>query len=218
MDPKILSALKKCPLFLDLDEAGIRQGLTAAGYDRKVFQHGERIPLSGKGEVGILLSGKAQVFSSHQERALLNRLDEGSLFGVSSLFSTTCAETEVVAQGKVEVLILGDGAIEKLLEDARIRRNLIAFLTGRIRFLTRKIASFTSPNAGAKLARFLLENADETGLVQAFRSYSELARRLNLGRASLYRVLDDMEKSGAIKKRQKEICILSEEKVKIYLS
>ena len=47
-------------------------------------------------------------------------------------------------------------------------------------------------------ATTLEQNADETGLVSTFRSYAELARATNLGRASLYRAMQSLEEEGAV--------------------
>ena len=85
----------------------------------------------------------------------------------------------------------------------------IAFLSQRIRFLNRKIDSFTAPSAREALLRHLLE-IHRDGAAEITGGYSQLARTLNIGRASLYRALDALEAEGCIRRDGKCITILED--------
>ena len=166
MEKEIKSALKECPLFsgCDLDEAW--QELCKAGGYREKFSPKDMISCRYENteRIGICISGRAAVYSIGHETTLLNRLYPGSLLGVATLFSDKNADTQVLAETEAEFLFLDRTGIDTLLEHKRIRRNLIGFLAGRIRFLTEKISSFTAPSAEGKLARYLLQHTEETVL------------------------------------------------------
>lgn len=208
--------LKNCPLFAGFDPQELDEFLEQSGAYRQSFSGDEIISYQwgDSTRLGICLSGEAAVYSKGHEKALLNKLRPGAIFGVSSLFSDEHADTVIHSNGASVFLFLNRAETERLLEHPVFRKNLIVFLTGRIRFLTEKITSFTTPTAEKKLALFLLRNADENGSVKGFHSYAELARILNLGRASLYRALEKLEEMGAICRNGKNLQILSQEKMK----
>lgn len=219
MENYIRDALQKCPLFYGCtpeETASLANACRAALIS---FETGESIPLkeSEGGGIGIVVKGKATVFSARDGRTILNRLEVGSLFGVSSLYSHHSAETLVVADSKVEILIWKEVHLDPLWQNKKARENLISFLTGRIRFLTERIASFTAPCAEKKLIRYLLQKAGEGGSLSV-RSYSDLAKELSLGRASLYRALEKLEEENLILRNGKEVTLPCPEKAELYLS
>lgn len=220
MENEELLVLAGSSLFFGYQGNRLEELLKKIHARREDLSPGEEIPFETKGEhrMGIVLSGQLQVLSGGKERLPLNRLNPGDLFGVSSLFGEEAVETRILCTRPGRVLFLEEGRLEPLLEDPLLRRNLIAFLTGRIRFLNRKIAFYTAPAATGKLARYLAQHQNEEGRVLIPRGFSELARSLNLGRASLYRALGSLEEGGAITKEGKEIRILSRELMELFLS
>jgi CRP-like cAMP-binding protein len=164
--------------------------------------------------VGILVSGRLTVSrqESGDKAVLLNHLVSGDCFGVSSVFSGEEDFITVVrAKTKAKVIFLSEELLLKLIRAGEeFAVSYISFLTGRIRFLNKRIHSFTAPKADKKLAAYLLENGG-TGGKAAPAPLAEIARRLSMGRASLYRAIDTLEQAGAIKKDGKSIEVLSEE-------
>ena len=215
MDEKALSAIRNSFLFRSCTEDASFLLERCGAYEEICPPH-HVIPFRGKsgGRIGILLEGAAKVFSAEDEKTLLNRLEEGDLFGVSTLYSEAEADTVIQTATRCRILFLEERNLGPLWEHEKTRENLVSFLTGRIRFLTEKIASFTAPDADTKLVRFLLQNSDEKGCFSV-RSYSELAKVLNVGRASLYRSLDKLENEGVISRTGKEIRILQKERLKL---
>lgn len=203
-------AITDSPLFCGCKKELLPSLLDRAGAYQIDFLSGDAIPFSkdGQGRIGIVLRGRINVFSSEKKEALLNRLTPGSVFGVSSLYTAKSADTFMSADLASRILFLDEEMLDPIWENPITRKNLISFLAGRIRFLTEKIASFTSPDAKTKLSRYLSQNADENGVVSTFRSYCELAKTLNLGRASLYRTLEKMEEKSIIKRQGKTVKIL----------
>ena len=213
MTEAVLSILESCTLFRDCTPDKIRLLLQKCGAASQHFSAGDEILLSEKElqRFGIVISGSLTVYAPGEERTPLNHLKTGNLFGVSVLFGSPGAGTRIFAASEGEVLFITEDRSEVLWEDQLIRRNLISFLTDRICFLNRKIASFTAKGAEGKVARLLSQRADAEGICRIDSSFSDLAKELHLGRASLYRALDKLEAEGFICREKKEIRLLNPE-------
>lgn len=215
MTEAVLSVLATCALFRDCEPSKITRLLEKSGGKLQRFSAGEEISLS-EGDLqrfGVLISGTLTVYAPGEDKTPLNHLKTGNLFGVSVLFGSPGAGTRIFAESESEVLFIVEDCAEVLWENRLIRRNLIWFLTDRICFLNRKIASFTAKGAEGKVARLLSQRADADGVCRIDSSFSELAKELHLGRASLYRALDKLEAEGIICREKKEIRLLSPESV-----
>ena len=162
--------------------------------------------------VGLVLSGRIRVSGGSAPRYRMRTLSKGDPFGAAAVFSpeedyATC----LTAETRCRVLFLPQTLLARLLvEDPAVAENYIVFLSERVRFLNEKIRSLTTPSTGGTLREYLLKNAkeEEDGFVLRLGiSYSALASALNMGRASLYRALDGLEKSGAIRREGKKILI-----------
>ncbi len=163
----------------------------------------------------ILLSGKISVKKDTDDGRGLNisTLLPGSCFGAAALFND-CTEfaTILTATASCKVLFLPEVLLLHLMrQDSQIAENYIRYQSNRILFLNEKIASLSAGSAEKRLAHWLLENAAETenGLICPLSniSMSSLASTLNIGRASLYRALDALEKTGAVINQHKDILI-----------
>ena len=93
----------------------------------------------------------------------------------------------------------------------RIAENYVRFLSDRIRFLNRRLATLTAGQTDGKLWRFLLAYKGEDGTVHLPGGMTELAERLNMGRSSLYRSLDALTEAGRIERDGKTIRIIQED-------
>ncbi|MBE6712198.1 MAG: Crp/Fnr family transcriptional regulator [Ruminococcaceae bacterium] len=215
MKEAVSQVLETCPLFRGCDRSKIELLLEQSRALRYPFSPGDEFFTENAGErrIGILLFGALTVYAPGEENTPLNRLKPGGLFGVSALFGSPGANTVVRAESEGELLFIGEEQAEVLWEDKCVRSNLISFLTDRICFLNRKIASFTAKGAEGKLVRYLSQCADASGKCKIDSSFSELAKSLHLGRASLYRALDKLETEGVIRREKKEILLLSPETV-----
>jgi CRP-like cAMP-binding protein len=76
--------------------------------------------------------------------------------------------------------------------------NYIAFLSSRVRLLNGKIAVLAQNDAEGRLYRYLAESGGEDGRPARRLTKTELAAALNMGRTSLYRALDSLEKKKLI--------------------
>jgi len=163
--------------------------------------------------LGIVLSGAVLVLSPSGSRSLIMReLGPGDIFGVAGLFvEETDYVTTLTAKSPCRVLFISQDLLRRAMAaDFTLVENYIRFLSGRLRFLNRKISGLAACTAEEALAIYL------SGLDSEVRvpSYSRLAEELGLGRASLYRALDSLEKSGHIRRMGHVIHVLDPEGLK----
>lgn len=179
------------------------------GLEAIAFQPGEDIYTadSFRRSIGILTKGTVRAYKP--SGVVLNTLGPGECFGVAALFRPVTEYVATVrAKTSAEVVFITDEQLAALFGVfPRAAINYISFLSGRIDFLNRKIDSFTTPTTAAGLSLHLLEHGSG-GSVTVSGGYSDLARRLNMGRASLYRSLDQLEQQGVIRREEKTIHIL----------
>ena len=194
-------ALCTCSLFCGTDEGLLAQLLSHADAALAVFHPGDTVyePHRFQRRLGILLDGCLQVTKGGLS---ISALHPGDLFGAAALYSD--AEdfaTTITAAKPSRCLLLEQTLVDDLLAgNSRIRENYLRYLTGRIRFLSGRLQSLAQPGAEGKLARYLLAGGADC-------SATELAHRLGISRATLYRAFDSLERSGLITRSGKTISV-----------
>jgi len=155
--------------------------------------------------LGILLSGAVEVTKGE---LLVSVLAPGDLFGAAALFNDReDYATTLTARGACRLLLFPQELIEELLSrHPALARNYIRYLSGRIRFLDRKLEGLLAGSAERKLAQHLLAGGGDG-------SATALARRLGVSRASLYRAFDALTAAGAIRRTGRHIDILDRDKL-----
>ena len=154
--------------------------------------------------LGILLEGQLQVTKGGLS---VSTLQPGELFGAAALYSD-CAEfaTTITAKKDSRCLLLPQSLVDELIaRDPGFRERYLRYLTGRIHFLSARLDSLAQHGAEGKLARYLLSNMSQGHTLTC--SATDLAKRLGLSRASLYRAFEVLEGSGLISRSGKTISI-----------
>ena len=164
--------------------------------------------------LGLVLSGELRVtrLGADGRRRTHNRLLPGDGFGAAALLCDAPADgtfvTEVVAYKASTVQFIQEETLLDLCRRyPRIAENYIRFLTDRIRFLNRAMNGAGGGTAEDKLRRYLLSHCDEMGRVTLPCSLSGLSARLDIGRSSLYRALEELARRGFLRRSGKEIII-----------
>ncbi len=163
--------------------------------------------------LGLVLSGSVLVSSPSGSRNLVMReLGPGDVFGVAGLFTEEAGYvTTLTAKSPCRILFISQELLRRAMaENFTLAENYIRFLSGRLRFLNRKISGLAAGTAEETLAVYLSGSGNKANIP----SYTRLAEELGLGRASLYRALDSLEKSGYIKRAGHVIHVLSPESLK----
>lgn len=202
-----LQTVRSTFLFRDADKDVPEALFSGLDIRRTVFPKGKVVytPETFSRQLGILLSGRMLVTKG---ALTVSELAEGDVFGAAALYGggTRYAAT-LTARTECVVLFLTEEAVRTLIDRSPvIRENYIRYLTGRILFLSAKVDALSAGSGGDRLARYLLSNADDDGILTV-RSMTELASRLGMGRASLYRELDKLTARGAITRRGKTVIL-----------
>ena len=211
----VAELLGNIPLFNMLDRAEL-----LAIVDRShisVYRTGEVIGDASEPCLPVIISGKAAVLGKDAEKGgvVLRVLGEGSVFGVSQLFSDRAGAISTVrAEKETEAILIPQSAVSELIHgNGDFAEGYIRFLGGKIRFLGSRIESFTAGSAEARLARYLFslksEDMSDGGELELTLecSLSRLADMLNIGRASLYRAINTLEEKGVISHTDRHISI-----------
>ena len=153
-------------------------------------------------KLGIVTEGRLAVYNAGG--ALLNQLHPGDMFGVSTVFTGYSSHiTRISAAVNSAVVLIGEEELAAIFaEDFSVNRSYLAFLTDRIRFLNWKIDLFSASTAQQKLRLYLLHLRKE-GSEVTVEPLAQLGHILGMGRASLYRVIEKLEREGVIKRMER---------------
>ena len=191
-DPSLLaSAVSGCQLL------SFSEGTELKRYDEKPF-------------LCIIRTGSAYVYSKERTSDLLIRiLKAGDTFGVATLFgnSGASAVTKIIAAEETQAVCMSEEIVRRLIQsDSDLAMRYIDFLADRIRFLNKRIACLGAGSAEDKVCAWLLNQLPANSEACTYTlpmSLSQLADILGLGRASLYRALDELESHGILQRKGK---------------
>ncbi len=205
---------KEMFLFANVDQTLVLKTLEDRGSTIESFSEGATIfsPEDFRKMLCMVLSGSVKVYSE-DSNSLINIIPAGGVFGVASMFGAAeryCSS--VVAGSHCEILFLSEELLTTLItKDKTIMMNYINFLSNKVRFLNRKIATYTADSAKSKLLKYLMmlanQHSNEEGVVTLPTSCQQLAETLNMGRASLYRAFEELENDGIAVKNGKTVKI-----------
>ena len=161
--------------------------------------------------LGILVAGRMQV---RKESLLVSTLQAGDVFGAAALFNDReDYPTTLTALEDCRLLLVPQEEVRRLVHRCgEFSEDYITYLSGRIRFLSARLDAVSADRGESKLARYLLAAENGTGEVTI--SATQLCQRIGVGRATLYRAFEEMEKTGVITRNGKAIRILDMKKLR----
>lgn len=200
-----MSLLSRSALLSGLPPEAISAISAREGCTLEDFPAGEAIyrPDRFRRSLGILLSGQVRVT---KDALTVSVLEPGALFGAAALYNDAPQyATTLTSLSPCTALMLTQELLDQLMsEQDLLRQNYLHYLSSRIRFLSARLQSLAAGGAEGRLSRYLLENLTDGRLVCPA---TELAQRLGVSRASLYRAFDALEASGLIKRQGKTIWV-----------
>ena len=203
-----ISFLKNTRIFKDADEKVLASVLNTYGksvsYSKNdiVFSKETYSPI-----ICIIIKGEARVSKGD---TVISHLKDGEIFGAAFLYNQSYEfENIVTALTPLKVVIIEKSGIDELIKcDSSISFNYISYLSERIGFLNSKIEGYTKPSAEEKLMLYLKKNADmNNGKCEISVSMTELSHVLQISRASLYRVIENLENQEKICRNGKKIYV-----------
>ena len=185
------------------------------------YRIGERITDEPRGRrcVGLLVEGHADVIMTAPDgnEIVINTLYPGGCFGVSNLMNERKMESTLLARSEVTLFFISKAEIiNKLSEDAHFSLQYATFLNNRVDFLLRQIELLTIASARGKLSAYLLLHRVQGERVVLSGSRDELADRLGISRAALFRELYAFQEQGILKKEKAGFSILRPELLELY--
>ena len=207
-----LTHLKNTQIFKDCDISLLKEVLeefsSVATYPKgeTVFSGDNYSPV-----LCLILKGEARV---SKKDTVISHLKEGEIYGGAFLYNPQFKFLNTVtAVTPLKVIMLEKSGVDKLIRfDNTVSFNYITYLSERVGFLNTKIEGYIKPSAEEKLLLYLEKNCDETdSKCEISVSMTELSRVLHISRASLYRVIENLEKQGKICRDGKKIYLKKDE-------
>ncbi|MBE6582097.1 MAG: Crp/Fnr family transcriptional regulator [Ruminococcaceae bacterium] len=205
---EITALLKKHPIFRSLSDVKLSDIVSDSRCKTVSASDGEEISANGLG-LFLIISGSVLVFrKGNGLPVLLQRLEKGKVFGAASLFSEENeAVTILRADGDASAFFMPIGLITGLIRDnSAFALSYVTFLSGKIRFLNKRISELSAPSVTQKLAAYLTR--EENSIAQ---TKVKLASALGIGRASLYRALDELTELGLISVDGRSVTVIDPE-------
>ncbi len=200
-DEKIFSS---CHLFFGMSPEMISEAIARIRPTVAEFPAGSIIFRANEFSPSLIyvLSGTLTVERKEEgKRVLLNTIEARDSFGAASMFGFHSVEefpTKVKAKSDVRIAAVDEGALTALFKDFPIAAiNHIRYLSEKIRFLNKKLSALTGRDAESKLANYLLKVYGKSPLQRKL-NMAETSRKLDMGRASLYRIIARLNDAGII--------------------
>jgi CRP/FNR family transcriptional regulator len=216
--------LKKNPLFSGLDDNGLQKvmGITR----RQFFQKGQVLFSQGdRAEVFYLvISGRIKIYrlSLNGQEYVMRIVGPGETMAEAAVFSekTYPASAEALEEAQVFCVPKFD-FIELIRESPQLALNMMTGMSLLLRNLAQQVDDLSLKEISARLARFLISEAEKTGKVPADGiniplnlKKNILASRLGTIGETLSRTLNKLKQKAVVEINKDAIKILSIHKLK----
>jgi CRP-like cAMP-binding protein len=164
--------------------------------------------------IGYVVKGKAAAVTNNQNNIHMRTFEAGTCFGVASIFGgDNYYVSTITAKTDIEILFITENELKEIfLKFPKTATNYIEFLSNKIRFLNTKLSVISCNNADDTVLKYLSTVCDSEGNAANLKSMTLLAKTLGLSRATLYRSLESLEKSGIILRENNSIKVIKNEK------
>ena len=224
MDTKIKTILEKNQLFSNMSEAHMEHILDCSNSRLKSYGAGQIIFSQEEkpNKFYAVISGKVALVKNVAlgKKNILFQLQEGSVFG-EDFFLDKEEEYWYDAEAITNSLILefslkffSDMCEEGCVCCKQLLRNLLTIITKKEKLFLKKIYINSSTGLFAKISIWLMNNADEKGVLRSGMGREELANYFGVARPSLSRALMKMQEDGLIKVKKDIFYIADFDRVK----
>jgi CRP-like cAMP-binding protein len=211
-----LDLIRRVPLFslLTNDQA---QSIADAVVKRR-FRRGELVVEQGRksNALFILLNGRARVLTADARgrEVILAVLESGDYVGEMSLIDNEPHSATVRCEVQTDMLILGRADFQRCLpENSTLSYAILRGLVRRLRHADRQIESLALLDVYGRVARTLLEMAEDVNGVKIIRhkvSRQDMAKVVGASREMVSRVMKDLEERGVIETQENGSVVIKE--------
>jgi CRP-like cAMP-binding protein len=211
-----LDLIRRVPLFSALTPEQAQQ--VADSVVKRRFRRGELVVEQGhkSNALFILLNGRARVLTADARgrEVILAVLDPGDYVGEMSLIDNEPHSATVRAEVQTDMLVLSRGDfVRGLPPEGSLAHGIMRGLVRRLRSADRQIESLALLDVYGRVARTLLEMADEEDGVKIIRqkvSRQDMAKVVGASREMVSRVMKDLEERGVIETQDNGFVVLKE--------
>ena len=140
----------------------------------------------------------------------LSTLPAGECFGVCNLLADAELETVLRCGKETEVLYIPKAALLACMErDAGLSLRYAKLCNRKLQFLLRRIELLTMQSCRGRVIAHLLASQDRNGSVKLTGSREDLARRLGVSRAALFRELAALQSMGVLRSEGNLLTVLN---------
>jgi CRP/FNR family transcriptional regulator len=206
--------LKALPYFASGDPMTIQ--LLVDGARRRSLRADEAIFHEGDSSEGLWIveSGRVKIFkvNPNGEEHIFHLLGEGNTFGDVAALDGGANPANAAALSEANVWLLPSASLDAAMErDPALARQIVRLLAARVRMLVGQIESLALYSVVARLARFLLQQADNPALSGPGVTRAAIAAHLATTPETISRALRSLEESGAIRFDRHRIVIERED-------
>lgn len=154
--------------------------------------------------VYFVLTGNLKVLVSDEDgrEVILTMLGQGELFGEMGVFDEQPRSASVLAVSPVDLVVIAKSDFRRMMqENFDIAWRIMSNLAERLRTADRKIESLALMDVYGRVARLLLEMAEEVDgerIVQRKISKQDIAKMIGASREMVSRVMKDLGVQGLI--------------------
>lgn len=157
--------------------------------------------------IGLILRGSASVAPG--EQGAVSTIGRGAEFGICNIFVREDMPTRLTAKTALKAAFLPKDVFAGLLGENRVLMyRYIRLCNQKMLYLAGKLRLMSISDSTERFAFWLMNSAPEGAVTLSF-SKDELARRLGLSRASLFRAISKLENEGIISSIGNKIIILN---------
>lgn len=205
-----ITALKKFFVFENLSEDELIRLTDSLSLEERSYEKNETILSDDvqQKKIGFVISGECAVYKSREKKdILLQTLRANDSFGILTLFTEDEYPTIIVAKKPSTVVFISKNDFINLIHaSSKIALNVISFLSNKVSFLNKKIATLSGATVEEKVDNYLQIQYKSCGDEFYFNA-AVVAGQINIGRASLYRILRKLEENQIIELKNKTIKI-----------
>ena len=211
-----LDLIRRVPLFSLLTNEQAQS--IADSVVKRRYRRGEIIVEHGRksNALFILLTGRARVLTSDSRgrEVILAVLQPGDYVGEMSLIDNEPHSATVRAEVQTDMLVLGRAEFARCLpENSSLSYAILRGLVQRLRNADRQIESLALLDVYGRVARSLLDMAEQTGdqlLIRNKVSRQDMAKIVGASREMVSRVMKDLEERGVIQTQENGSVVIKE--------
>lgn len=182
----------------------------------KVYRKGEFIYSAESfiKALGIVVSGEALALTDNGGNMVMKKFTAGMCFGAAAVFGGGHTYvSRVISTAETEILFISEDTLTNIFTKyPKTALNYIKFLSDKVRFLNSKLSIISCSGAEDTVLKYLSLMSDRKGYAEIPKNMTMFSKMLGIGRATLYRSIDSLEKNGCIIRDNNKIKVIKNEK------